>query len=246
MTEPTAHPAVRTLPKRAVDCLKYIYKAEERAERMTTSAMRERLQSQEPSGQLSDASVTQLFKMLAEGGYVTHTRYHGVELTVQGRAVAAEAVRHHRLIELWLVRHLGYNWDEVDAEAEQLEHAISEHLEDRLDALLGYPTEDPHGDPIPSRSGEVPARSLVALATVAPGQRVVVRRVLDDDASLLRYLAELGLVPGARVDVEELAPYGGVLTIRIDDARHAVGGEVPSKVLVSVEPEEDLPAASDE
>lgn len=239
MTDQITHPAVRTLSKRAVDCLKYIYKAEERGERVTTSAMRERLQAQEPSGQLSDASVTQLFKALAEEGYLRHTRYRGATLTEEGRAVASEAVRHHRLIELWLVQHLGYGWDEVDAEAEQLEHAISEHLEDRLDALLGYPTEDPHGDPIPSRSGQVMMPALVPLSALAAGQEAVIRRVSDEDAAMLRYLATLGLVPGAHVRIEEVSPYGGVMTVSVGGTRHAVGGEVPSRVLTSVAAGED-------
>ncbi len=233
MTSDAVRVPLRELSPRAVDCLKYIYKLEERGERVSTSAMRERLQAQEPSGQLSDASVTQLFKALAEQGYVTHTRYRGVELTPQGRDAAMELVRHHRLLELWLVRHLGYSWDEVDAEAERLEHAISENFEDRVDALLGHPTEDPHGDPIPSKSGEVRSEPLMPLAALPPGQPAVVRRVNDDDAALLRYLATLGLVPGASVVVEELAPYGGVVTLRIGDERHAVGGEVPKQVLVS-------------
>src|SRR6476661_8142248 len=135
MTGETTAEDLRKLPTRAVDCLKYMYKMRERGERVTTSAMRERLQALEPKGQLSDATVTQLFKSLAEKGYVRHTPYHGVELTPQGELLAAELVRHHRLIELFLVRALGYGWDEVDAEAERLEHAISEDFEDRLDRL---------------------------------------------------------------------------------------------------------------
>ena len=162
---------VRDLPKRAVDCLKYVYKLRERGERVTTSAMRERLQQQEPSGQLSDATVTQLFKALAEWGYLIHRPYRGVELTERGEVAAAELVRHHRLIELWLVQVMGYTLDEVDEEAERLEHAISERLEERLDALLGYPTVDPHGDPIPSKAGEVIAAAV--RAAFRPGGRAV-------------------------------------------------------------------------
>jgi DtxR family transcriptional regulator, Mn-dependent transcriptional regulator len=238
MTGETTAEDVRRLPTRAVDCLKYIYKLRERGERVTTSAMRERLQAQEPDGQLSDATVTQLFKWLAEQGYADHMPYRGVELTPKGVAAAAELVRHHRLLELYLVRHLGYGWDEVDAEAERLEHAISENFEDRLDALLGHPTEDPHGDPIPSKTGEVLLTHTQRLSDLQPGDEAIVRRVSDDNAEMLRYLASLQLVPGARVTLLERAPFGGPLRLRIENAdsadEHAVGSELANVVQVVV------------
>jgi DtxR family Mn-dependent transcriptional regulator len=208
-------PELRALSIRAVDCLRLIYKFHERGERVMTSAMRERLQVLESTGQLSDAAVTQLFKSLADAGFVVHTPYHGVELTPRGEQLAKELVRHHRLLELFLVRALGYRLDEVDAEAERLEHAISEDFEDRLDAMLGHPTEDPHGDPIPSKSGDVVITPSRALNTLSPGETAVVCRVLDDDAALLRYLETLGLVPGASVSVEGREPFGGPLIVRV-------------------------------
>src|SRR5216684_3860088 len=154
---------IQDLSPRISDCLKVIYDMQERGQKVSTSAVSERLG-------VSDATVTMLFKDFAAAGWVEHVPYHGVRLTPLGERKAMEVIRHHRLLELYLARALGYTWDKVHDEADKLEHVISEEFEDKLDALLGYPTVDPHGDPIPSKDGVIPARDGRPLTQMQEGQ----------------------------------------------------------------------------
>ncbi len=208
--------------------LKAIYELAEDSSKVSTSALTEKLGVKAPS-------VTGMLQKLAESELVNYERHQGVTLTRAGREIALEVIRHHRLIELYLSRALGYDWDQVDAEAEKLEHVISEEFEDRIAAFLGEPTHDPHGDPIPSKDGSVTDYSRTPLTGVDAGQTTRVARVSDDDPALLRYLAELGMVPGAMVTVTSRAPFSGPMHVRVggaDEASHALGREVTDQVFV--------------
>lgn len=167
---------------------------------------------------VSTASVTGMMKKLDQAGLVEHEPYRGVVLTPKGEAVALEILRHHRLLELYLVEELGMSWEEVHAEADRLEHVISEGLEDRIAAALGQPVRDPHGDPIPARDGTVPADPSRRLADAEPGARVEILRVSDRDPRLLRYLAERGLRPGATARVAAVDGLAGVITLEVGGA----------------------------
>ncbi len=224
------HKSIQELPPRISDCLKVIYDMQERGQKVTTSAVRERLG-------VSDATVTMLFKDFAEAGWVEHTPYHGARLTGLGEQKAKEVIRHHRLLELYLARQLGYSWDRVHEEADKLEHVISEEFEDRMDALLGFPTVDPHGDPIPRKDGTVTARKGCALTKLQDGQSGVILRVNDQDPEKLRYLGELGLYPNTRIEIVKRAPFGGPISLRIGEGEqqveYALGAELADHIDVS-------------
>jgi DtxR family Mn-dependent transcriptional regulator len=217
--------------------LKAIYEIQHGSGRVTTNALAERLE-------VSPASVTGMLKKLAEDRprLVDYERHHGVSLTPAGRRIALEVIRHHRLIELYLQQALGYGWDEVHDEAERLEHVISEDFEDRIAAMLGNPEFDPHGDPIPAKDGTVRERSAPPLTALDTGQSGRVARVSDADPALLRYLAELGIVPEATLTVAERGPFGGPLHVRVGPTAnapsHALSKEVTDHIFVEVEEEE--------
>ncbi|GAB3050613.1 metal-dependent transcriptional regulator [Sediminivirga luteola] len=169
------------------------------------------------------STVSDAVRKLAEQGLVEHSPYKAVALTPAGERHALAMVRRHRLIETFLVQVLGYTWDEVHDEAEQLEHAVSDLMVDRIDALLGRPTRDPHGDPIPSAAGVVEQPEATALATAAPGERVRVVRVADHDPAMLQYFHERGVVVDAVLLVAESAPFSEVTQVRVDGRDEPIG-----------------------
>jgi DtxR family Mn-dependent transcriptional regulator len=211
----------------AQDYLKAIWKLE-RAGEMSTSALAESLG-------VAPASATAMLKKLATLGLVVHERYHGATLTPAGERMALEVVRHHRLLELYLMQALGLSWDQVHEEAERLEHHLSDELEARIDQALGFPTRDPHGDPIPTPELRLARDEPVALSDLEAGSMTLVRRVPDSDPELLRYLATLGLVPAEEVTVVDQAPFDGPVTVEVRGIRHAIGRSLAAQIEVGVE-----------
>lgn len=170
---------------------------------------------------LKVSSVSDAVRKMTAQGLVSHARYGAVELTDLGRKHALDMVRRHRLLETFLVQALGYDWDQVHDEAENLEHAISDFMVERLDAFLQHPTRDPHGDPIPSADGVVVLPDAVLLSDVGPGQRVVVERISDDDPVLLKFLHAQGVVPGVALTIVGATPFSDALSLNVGD------GEIP-------------------
>jgi DtxR family Mn-dependent transcriptional regulator len=205
------------------DYLKAIYVLESAGERVTTSALATRMGVCAPS-------ATAMTKRLDELRLVERLPYRGVALTDEGRRGALEVVRHHRLLERYLVDRLGLALDEVHAEAELLEHALSEELEAKIDAELGFPTHDPHGDPIPDRELRLVHGESRSLLDLEPGARGSIARVPDGDSELLRYLGELGLVPDADVEMLGQAPFGGPVTVRTESGDHAISRELADRI----------------
>ncbi|CAN5813116.1 metal-dependent transcriptional regulator [soil metagenome] len=209
------------------DYLKAIYALSRHTETVSTSAIADRLG-------VSPASVTSMIKKLSEQGFVTYQRYQGVALTEPGEILALEVIRHHRLLEAYLHKSLGVPWDKVHAEAEVLEHFLSEDLEDRIADILGNPTHDPHGDPIPPKTGrhlEVGHQQL----TEFPAGPARVERVSDRDPEALRYLWDMGLRPGAAIIVLDKEPFGGPIWVKVGSRRRAIGPELAAEIFVSAQ-----------
>lgn len=184
---------------------------------------------------VTPASVSGMVRKLTEVGIVEHEPYHGVRLTHEGRRVALEVLRHHRLLELFLAQELGMPWDRVDAEAEVLEHVLSEELEALIAARLGNPKVDPHGDPIPTAELEIDEGRTRSLESLARGEQGVFVRVSDSDPEMLRYLARVGISIGDRMLVRERQPFGGGLIVIVDEREHTIGGRLAGAMRVAVD-----------
>lgn len=208
--------------------MKAIYAIAERGDGVaTTSALAERLR-------VTPASASGMAKKLVALGLATRVPYQGVRLTDRGTEVALEVLRHHRLLELYLADSLGIPWDQVHAEAERLEHVLSEEIEEAIAAKLGHPSRDPHGDPIPTREGRIDEQPTESLAALPVGARGTFVRISDADPAMLRYLAERGVAPGDLLQVVEKQPFGGPLLVRVGAAVHALGEALATVMRVEV------------
>lgn len=211
------------------DYAKAIFSLETRSEEpVSTNALAERLG-------ITPGSVSAMLKRLGELGVITHVPYRGVRLTEDGRRIALEVIRHHRLLESYLAEALGMPWDRVHAEAEVLEHVLSEDLEALIAAKLGHPKVDPHGDPIPTAELELEEPLTDRMESLQPGDEGLFVRVSDSDPEMLRYLAERGIAPGERFTVRDRQPFGGPLFVLFGEREHAIGGDLAGAMRVEVE-----------
>ena len=209
------------------DYLKRIYELTENGESASTNALAQKLN-------IKPASVTGMMQKLASSkpALVEYQKHQGVTLTKEGRRAALEVIRHHRLLEAWLVQTLGYSWDEVHEEAERLEHVISEDFERRIAAAMGNPLRDPHGELIPTADLRMPEEDTTPLSSLRPNQTGLVTRVKAGDAELLRYLEELGLVPGAQIEVKDYSPFDHNLTVKVGRKSAVLGLTITSNIFI--------------
>ena len=197
----------------------------------STNALSERLS-------VAPASVSSMLVRLRQMGFVDYEPYYGASLTESGNREALRLVRRHRLVETFLLRHLGYSWQEVHDEAERLEHAVSDGFTERLAEFLGRPQRDPHGDPIPAADGTLAVEDFFPLAEAGNGARVRISKVRDDDAPILDHLADHGLVPGRLLSVLEVRALDGIVTVEDEEGKtHALGEPLARSVFVRVEPD---------
>ncbi len=207
------------------DYLKAIYQFARDDEKVSTSNLAQQMNC-------SPASVTNMLQKLSELKLVEYEPYQGVTLTAAGRKVALEILRHHRLIELYLAEVLGYSWDKVHAEAEQLEHVISEEFEEKIDRALGHPTTDPHGDPIPTKDGKIAVHELQSLWETPGGEEVKICRVSDRNPEVLRYLGTIGIFPDVEIKVLKKGPFNGPIHVKVNESEHSLSEELANQIFV--------------
>ena len=217
----------QTLTISIQDYLKHIYELTENGGSASTNALAKKLN-------ISAPSVTGMIQKLASAkpALVEYQKHQGVTLTKEGKKAALEVIRHHRLLEAWLVQTLGYSWDEVHEEAERLEHVISEDFERRIAAAMGHPDRDPHGELIPTEDLKMPSDNLPPLSALRPPQKATIKRVIASDKDLLRYLEGLDLIPGTQLEVRDYSPFDHNLTIRVGRRSHVLGLSITSKIFV--------------
>lgn len=209
------------------DYLKHVYELNENGISASTTELAARLN-------IAPASVTGMLQRLASStpALVVYKKHQGVTLTAAGKKAALEVIRHHRLLETWLVQTLGYSWDEVHEEAERLEHVISENLESRIAAALGHPTRDPHGELIPSEDLTMPADDSTPLSSLRPNRTAIIQRVNAADPNLLRHLDSLGLTPGVQIEVSAYSEFDHNLTVKVGRKSNVLGLNITSKIYV--------------
>jgi DtxR family Mn-dependent transcriptional regulator len=205
-----------------------IYRLEHSPGGVTTSTLADRLE-------VSPSAVARMLRRLDEAGTLTHVPYQGVKLTPQGEREALRSIRRHRLLEVFLVKVMGFGWDQVHDQAHPLQLTITDEFEDRMDVVSGFPTHCPHGDPIPTKEGRITQVNDQPLMDAPIGAVGVIRRVKTDDGEKLRYLAQLGLVPGTPIQVVNRAPFNGPLRLRIGERlEHVIGTELAQTLRVEV------------
>ena len=213
------------------DYLKAIYELTQKDGRASTTQLAEYLD-------VTPASVTGMIKKLSAltPPLLEYRKHRGVVLTAKGRSIALEIIRHHRLLELFLHDVLEYPWDEVDEEADRLEHFISEKFEERIAQALGNPEYDPHGDPIPTKDLSLPSTTSIPLSTLRPGQSATIKRVRDNDSELLKYLEGIGVVPETKISISEFSEFDGNLHININKSEgvEVLGPKITNQIFVEI------------
>lgn len=219
----------KTMTRSAQDYLKRIYELTECGQPASTNDLARELE-------IKPASVTGMIQKLAaeKPALVEYQKHQGVTLTPTGKRAALEVIRHHRLLETWLVQTLGYSWDEVHEEAERLEHVISEDFERRIAAALGHPTRDPHGEMIPTEDLKMPVDDSMPLSSLRPSQVATILRVVSQDPKLLRHLESLGLTPGVQVEITEYSSFDNNLTLMVGKKVNVLGLNITTKIFVEI------------